>query len=138
MRTETTPSITTKLIGVCRAFETWRRTRPSRSPIPAPLWALAVEAAREYGVHATARRLHLDYDSLKQHVAAAGEAGAPDARPAPPAFVEVVAAGLPPAEVNECVIDLADARGTTLRIALKSPGLPDLEALSQVFWRARA
>ena len=43
-----------------------------------------------------------------------------------------------PAGVSECVIDLADARGTTLRIALKSPVLPDLAALSQVFWRARA
>ncbi len=134
MRTGTTPTLPTKFITVCHAFETWRRTRPSRSPIPAPLWALAVEAARKYGVHATARRLHLDYYSLKQRVEAAG----PDARPAPPAFVEVVAAGLPPAGVSECVIDLADARGTTLRIALKSPALPDLAALSQVFWRARA
>jgi hypothetical protein len=138
MRTGTTPTPATKLITVCRAFETWRRTRPSRSPIPAPLWALAVEAAREYGVHATARRLRLDYYSLKQHVEAAGAAGAPDAMPAPAAFVEVVAAGLPPAGVSECVIDLADAQGTTLRIALKSPGLPDLGALSQVFWRSRA
>ena len=137
MRTGTTPALATKLFTVCRAFETWRRTRPSRSPIPAPLWALAGEAAREYGVHATARRLHLDYYSLKQHVEAAGAAEAPAATPASPAFVEVVAAGLPPAGVSECVIDLADGQGTTLRIALKSPGLPDLGALSQIFWRAR-
>lgn len=138
MRTGTTPARATKLIGVCRAFETWRRTRPSRARIPTSLWALAVEVARADGVHATARRLHLNYYSLKQRVAAAGGAGAPDARPAPPTFVEVVAAGLRPAEVSECVIDLADARGTTLRIALKSPALPDLAALRQVFWRSRA
>jgi len=99
---------------------------------------LAVEVAREYGVHATARRLHLDYYSLKQRVEGAGGAGAPDGRPATPAFVEVVAAGLRPAGVTECVIDLADARGTTLRIALKSAALPDLAALSQVFWRRPA
>lgn len=137
MRRGTTPALATKLIGVCRAFQTWRRTRPSRSRIPAPLWASAVEVAREHGVHATARRLHLDYYSLKQRVAAAGGAEARDARPAS-AFVEVVAAGVRPAAVSECVIDLADARGTTLRIALKSPALPDLAALSEVFWRARA
>lgn len=138
MRTGTTPAVATKLIAVCRAFATWRRTRPSRSRIPAPLWASAVEVAREHGVHATARRLRLDYYSLKQRVAAAGGAGAPAGRPAPPAFVEVVATGRGPAAGSECVIDLADARGTTLRIALKSPALPDLAALSQVFWRSRA
>jgi hypothetical protein len=50
----------------------------------------------------------------------------------------VVTAGLPPAGGSECVIDLADARGATMRIALKGSALPDLAALSQVFWRARA
>jgi len=138
MRTGTTPAVATKFIGVCRAFAMWRRTRPSRARIPAPLWASAVEVAREHGVHATARRLHLDYYSLNQRVATAGGAGARDARPAPPAFVEVVPAGPRPTAISECVIDLADARGTTLRIAVKSPALPDLAALSQVFWRARA
>jgi len=138
MRTETTPAVATKLSAVGRAFEMWRRTRRARARIPAPLWASAVEVAREHGVHATARRLHLDYYSLKQRVTAAGGAGAREARPAPPAFVEVVAAGLGPAAISECVIDLADARGTTLRIALKSPALPDLAALTEVFWRSRA
>jgi hypothetical protein len=98
---------------------------------------LAVEHAREAGVHATARRLRLNYYSLKQRVEAAGGAGAPRASAAP-AFVEVVPAGLRPAGVTECVIDLADARGATMRISLKSPALPDLAALSQVFWRPPA
>jgi len=137
MRTGTTSAPATKLIGVCRAFETWRRTRPPRSPIPAPLWALAVEHARAAGVHATARRLRLNYYSLQQRVEAAGGAGTPG-ETAAPAFVEVVAAGLRPAGATECVIDLADARGATMRIALKSPALPDLAALSQAFWRPRA
>ena len=137
MRTRTTPAPTTTLSRVCREFEHWRRTRPRRSPIPAALWALAVEHARAVGVHATARRLRLDYYSLKQRVEAAGGAGAPVAS-TPPAFVEVVPIGIGPAGVSECVIDLADARGTTMRIALKSAALPDLAALSQSLWRARA
>ncbi len=137
MRTRTTPARTTTLSRVCREFEHWRRTRPRRSPIPAALWALAVEHARAVGVHATARRLRLDYYALKQRVEAAGGAGAPVAS-TPPAFVEVVPAGPPPAGRSECVIALADARGTTMRIALHSPALPDLVALSQGLWRARA
>ena len=99
MRTGTTPALATKLIGVCREFEKWRRTRPPRSPIPAALWALAVAHAREAGVHATARRLRLNYYSLKQRVEAAGGAGAPGANAAP-AFVEVAPAGLRPGPPN--------------------------------------
>ena len=136
MRTRTTPARPTTLSRVCREFEHWRRTRPRRSAIPAALWALAVAHARAVGVHATARRLRLDYYALKQRVNAAA-VGAPVAS-ALPAFIEVVPAGVGPAGVSECVIDLADARGTTMRIALKSPALPDLAALSQGLWRARA
>ncbi len=51
MRTRTTPALATKLDGVHREFANLRRTRKPRSPIPAPLWALAVELAREYGCH---------------------------------------------------------------------------------------
>ena len=77
MRTRTTPARSTQLRRVCREFEHWRQTRPRRSPIPAALWALAVDHARAVGVHATARRLRLDYYALKQRVEAAGGAGAP-------------------------------------------------------------
>ena len=65
MRTRTTPVLSAKLDGVHRELENWRGTRKPRSPIPEPLWALAVERAREAGVHATARRLRLNYYSLK-------------------------------------------------------------------------
>ena len=88
-------------------------------------------------MHATARRLRLNYYALKQRVEAADGAGPPGASAAP-AFVEMVAAGLEPAGTTECVIDLADARGATMRIALTSSALPDLAALSQSFWRGRA
>src|SRR6266511_292449 len=132
MRTRPTPARITQLSRVCREFEHWRRTRPRRSPIPAALWALAVEHARAVGVHATARRLRLDYYSLKQRLEAAG---APCGN-AGPAFIEVVPTGPTPAGVSECVIDFADAR-RTMRIALKSAALPDLAALSQSFWRSR-
>ena len=138
MRMETTPALATKLVTVSRAFESWRRTRSGRSRIPAPLWALAVDVARECGVHPTARRLHLDYYSLKQRVAGASDAATIDARPAPPAFIEVLPPGGRSTAISECVIDLADGRGATLRIAVKSAALPDLAALSQALWRARA
>jgi hypothetical protein len=137
MGARTIPALVTKLDGVHREFTRWRRTRPRCSPIPEPLWGLAVARAREAGVHATARRLRLNYYALKQRVERAGRAGATSAR-AVPAFVELVPAGRRPAGSTECVIELADTRGATMRILLKSPAPPDLAALSRAFWSPRA
>jgi hypothetical protein len=136
MRPDTTLALSPKLLAVRRAFETWRRTRAVRSPIPAPLWALAVEHARTVGVHATARQLRVNYYALKQRVAASGGTDARAARPTP-TFIEVVPAGGGSAGGTECVIDVADAHGATMRITLRSPTLPDLAALTQGVWRSR-
>jgi hypothetical protein len=121
---------------VCGEFDAWRQRRRGRAPIPLRLWALAVEHARAAGVHFTARRLRLNYYSLKQRVEGGETARALGGPPAP-AFVEVVTRDRPLAGSSECVIDLADAHGATMRIVLKSATLPDLAALSRVFWRPR-
>ena len=131
MRTRTTPVLSATLDGVHREFATWRRTRRPRSPIPQRLWALAVERAREAGVHATARRLRLNYYALKERVESAG-------RPGPPAFVELVPTVLRPAGIAECLIELEDPRGATMRIALKGLEPPDLAALSRAVWNPTA
>jgi hypothetical protein len=137
MGARTIPALATKLDGVRRTFTIWRRGHPPRSPIPEPLWALAVARARESGVHATARRLRLNYYALKQRVEAAGRPRATPVRAAP-AFVELVPAARRPAGSTECLIELADARGATMRISLTSPAPPDLAALSRAFWSPRA
>jgi hypothetical protein len=137
MKTGTLSARGPNLDHVGREFDAWRRRRRGRSPIPSRLWALAVEHARTAGVHVTARRLRLNYYCLKQRVEGIGAAQARSAQTVP-AFVEVVTSPRPPAGGSECVIDLADARGVTMRIVLKSAALPDLAALSQVFWGARA
>ena len=136
MKTGTLSALAPNLDHVCREFDAWRRRRRGRSPIPARLWALAAEHAHATGVHFTARRLRLNYYSLKQRVERVGASRSPGTR-AVPAFVEVVTSALPPGGGSECVIDLADARGATMRIVVKSAALPDVAALSQVFWGAR-
>ena len=136
MRARTSPALAAKFAEVRRAFEHWRRGRPPRSPIPEPLWALAVARAREAGIHATARRLRLNYYALKHRVEAAGPLGTPGTRAAP-AFVELVPAGRRLPGVAECVIELADARGATMRISLTGPERPDLAALSRAVWGPR-
>ena len=136
MKAGTLPTLAPKLDHVCHEFDAWRRRRRGRAPIPARLWALAVEHARAAGVHFTARRLRLNYYSLKQRVEGEGAARALGTQ-AVPAFVEVVTSDRPLAGSSDCVIDLADGRGATMRIAVKSAALPDLAALSHVFWGSR-
>src|SRR5437667_9690677 len=52
------------------AVGAWRSTRAHRSPIPEPLWALAVQLARRHGIFATARALRLDYTRLIRELSA--------------------------------------------------------------------
>lgn len=136
MKTGPRSALAPDLDHVCREFDAWRQRRRGRAPIPSRLWALAVAQARAAGVHFTARRLRLNYYALKQRADGVG-AGRPLGARAVPAFVEVMTSDRPLAGSSECVIDLADARGATMRIVLKGTALPDLAALSQMFWGPR-
>ena len=46
----------------------FRNTHRVRARLLEPLWATAAEIALRYGVHRTARVLHLDYAGLKKRV----------------------------------------------------------------------
>ena len=109
-------------------FEAWRRTREIGTRIPERLWALAVKLADAHGLHRTASVLGLDYYSLKKRVEPANS----HARSASTAFVEL--SPPPLAASGECVIELADGAGTSLRVHLKGYEAPDLVALSRSFW----
>jgi hypothetical protein len=58
----------------------WRRSRYERAPLPARLWAEAVELARRVGVNRARHALGLSYQALQEHVERASAA---------PDFVEV-------------------------------------------------
>ena len=74
---------------VRQQLQDWRAGRKLGTPIPAPLWAAAVGAAREHGLHRVAARLNLDYAGLKGRVEGA-DATTPRAAAAP-CFVELFA-----------------------------------------------
>jgi len=123
------PAVPTALAKLCRRFERWRNSHPGRLPIPEPLWASAVEAARAHGLFRTAQVLRLDYGKLKRLLAATPAAGR---SASPPAFVELLAP--PPAPVlAECVIELEGPRGK-IRVQWKGTTAPDLAALSRALW----
>lgn len=137
---------------VHRRFERWRSAHTGRLPIPKPLWAAAVELAREHGIFHTAKVLHLEYGKLKRLVESAGPVNAkvPAAKGrvakaratgrrrarsnTPPAFVEFMtsqAGGL-----SECLIELEGRRGK-MRIQWKGTTAPDLGGLSRALWESK-
>lgn len=124
-----------RLVALRRRFEHWRRQRTVGSRIPEQLWKAAVEAAREFDIHPTAKALGLDYYSLKRRLEASGlDSSLCDA--ASNGFVEL--APLMPASMPECLLELEDISGTKLRLHCKGLAAADLAALSRSLWTARS
>ena len=109
-------------------FSVWRRTKQPRSRIPQRLWNLAVKLAERHGLYRTASMLKLDYYSLKKQVEQASD----DSESSGAAFVEVVSAPSPTG--GECVVELQDGSGASMRVVLKGHATPDLAALVGGFW----
>lgn len=124
-----------RLERALRRFERWRKRRTRLSPIPEALWASAVEAAEECGVNATAQKLRLDYNALKQRFQLASRPGSPPTK-GTPAFVELL--GPEPTRGWECVLELEEVDGARMRISLKGAESPDLVALSRALWKGEA
>jgi hypothetical protein len=96
------------------------------------LWAVAVEAAREYGVSRTASVLRVDYYALKKRLQeqVASSHDVPKLGELP-AFVELATPA--PRTRGECLLELEDVDGAKMRVHLQGFEAPDLAALAQSF-----
>lgn len=112
------------LAGLRRRFDEWRRLRKRRTRIPEPLWSAAVDAAQEHGIWKTARRLRVDYYSLKRRLSASK---------APMEFVEVTPGVL--SSGPACVLEMSDGKGRRLRVELRDAA--GAETLARSLWTAR-
>ena len=120
-----------RLRGVQRRFEEWRRERKGRARIPESLWKAAVKMAETYGVNRTATALRLDYYTLKKRVEAkAANDTSPEGTASP--FLEMPPFG--PIGTGECTVELEDFKGATMRVHLRGYAAPDLTALARSFW----
>ena len=130
MRSRKALSLTRPRERVQGRLARWRRSRRSRSRIPEALWLEVVDVARKNGLNRTARALGLDYYSLKKRLATA-ESAACGERPAA-GFVELLARE--GAGAQEWVLEFESVQGAKLKVQLKGSAVPELTALSQVFW----
>lgn len=115
-------------------FTQWRSSHSGRRPIPEPLWALAMQLARQHGIFRTAQVLRLDYTKLKRQLQTAKAAAAPVST-LPAAFVELVAPASQ--QTCACTIEVEGPRGR-MRIEWKSSVPPDLAGLSRILWEPGA
>jgi len=120
-----------RLRGVQRRFEEWRRERKGRARIPESLWKAAVKMAEVCGVNRASTAFRLDYDALKKRVEAkAANDTSPGGAASP--FLEMTPFG--PIGMGECTVELEDFKGATMRVHLRGYAAPDLTALTRSFW----
>lgn len=109
-------------------FQAWRSQHQGRGRIPQPLWALAVRLVSKHGVSRTATALRLDYYSLKERA----EATTRELPSSSPAFVELPS---PVVVGKQCLVELDNGTGATMRVQLVGYDAADVEALSRL-WNA--
>jgi hypothetical protein len=136
-RKETTPR-GADAQSVKKQVERWRRTRTKLSPTPEPLWAAAVEVARECGVYGAARALGLCYGSLRTR---ADRQGVPRRRPGTkraarpaPTFVELRAAPFETESPAGVVVEVTGSTGQKLIVRCRGDEV-DWSALIRECWQ---
>ena len=128
--TKQTSIIPAQIYQLQKLLDAWRKSRKRRSRIPGRLWDSTVRVAGQCGLNRTAKALHLNYYDLKKRIDTIHVNQGPS-----PSFIELnpsAVSGSPP----ECIIELETRNGSKMRVQMKGMGVPDLNALSQVFWRS--
>ena len=116
-------------------FEQWRRSRGKRGVIPDALWQAALLLFPDYPVHRISKALRLNYTDLKNRVNAQ-RSTSEQSDISTAGFIEL---GLnDPMRPAECIIEMADQKGATMRMYFKGEAGLDLLELGKAFWSKRS
>ena len=147
---------TRRLEDVAKRFKHWRELRVRGEHIPAALWDEAVRLCQEHAPQQVAGVLRVSLEGLTRRVERGGDRAAHDlgldtefvevvmstTTPEPPTSKLQLApppeqpSGAPPPPTHECVLEMENARGAKMRVALNGAGLASLGALYSAFWSA--
>ena len=70
-----TPTVKPTLELIRNQFESWRKRRHCRSPIPESLWQAAMGLCQEHSIGEVSRTLGLNYNGLRNRVTRARDRG---------------------------------------------------------------
>ncbi len=116
-------------------FEQWRLTKKNRRErIPASLWKLAALLTNDHSINAVAKALRLNGNDLKKYVQKYCSPSPIKTTPSSD-FIEL-ACDLPLLSSTECIVELADQKGSRMRISMKGNNL-DVQELIQSFWEKK-
>ncbi len=116
-------------------FAHWRRSRAKRGVIPDALWQAAVMLFPDYGLHRISKALRLNYTDLKHRVNAHRSA-CDQSDVSTAGFIELgLSDPMPP---GECIIEMADQKGASMRMYFKGEAGLDLLELGKAFWSKRS
>ena len=128
---QTITSLPDDLAHLQQQLNEFRSTHRVRARLPEPFWTAAAEIAQHYGVHQTARVLHLDYVGLKKRVERRKQPKRKrTASASAPTFVELV--GPVAATVASCRIEV-EGSADTFRLELPTLEAAELANLMGVF-----
>ncbi|MCP4422182.1 MAG: hypothetical protein GY805_36685 [Chloroflexi bacterium] len=116
-------------------FEHWRRSRKKRGVIPGALWQAALMLFPDYPVHRISKALRVNYTDLKHRINAyRSTCEQSDVNTA--GFIEL---GLgDPMRPAECIVEMADQKGASMRMYFKGEAGLDLLELGKAFWSKRS
>ncbi len=116
-------------------IEHWRRSRGKRGAIPDALWQAAIMLFPDYGLHRISKALRLNYTDLKHRVNAC-QSTCEQSDVSTAGFIELgLSDAMRPAE---CIIEMADQKGASMRMYLKGEAGIDLLELGKAFWSKRS
>lgn len=119
-----------------RQLDRWRRRHRPHARLPEDLWRQATVLAHKHGINKTAGALGLKYESLKKHLEAACSETS-DPKQARAAFVELLPREVRPSCL-QCMIEVEDGHGATIRMHVQGIHVPDLVAFAHLFQGGRA
>jgi len=130
----TLPTVRHPLEVVRNQFETWRKRRRCRGPIPEPLWQAAVELCRDHSIFEVSRALRLNYNGLKHRVPKARDMGLAVGQRPDLGFVKLDLGA--PIPLSECLVEMEAPNGSKMRMSFRG-AFRDVDAvdLSRAFWR---
>ena len=128
------PESTPTLDQIREQFEAWRQGRKKRSAIPDKLWQSAVSLCQDHSISKVSSTLRLNHAVLKHRVGAYG-INHPVSRITAPRFIELDMR--PSKSAFECIVEMSEPKGSTMRVYVKGETGLDLLELGKAFWSKR-